>query len=92
MAHRVSLGLSAAVCRLNVERRHEEESYLLKLNYMGMQEHAVIHNLSLHISTCHLLSSLNELDGNLHTKDTQDEYRSLAATDTPREGIPVEHA
>ena len=92
MAHRILLGLCAAGCLLSVERRHGKGSYLLELNYMGMQKYAVIHNLSLHISTCHLLSSLNELDRNLHTKDTQDEYSRLAAIDTPREGIYVEHA
>ncbi len=39
---------------------------LLELDDVGMQEHAVVHNLPLNISPSHLLSSLDEFDCHLH--------------------------
>ena len=39
-----------------------------------MQEHAVIDDFPLHISACHLLSSLNEFDRHLHMMDLELAY------------------
>ncbi len=47
------------------------ECHLLELDYMGVQEHAVIDDFPLHISACHLLSSLNEFDRHLHMIDLE---------------------
>ncbi len=41
-------------------------THLLELDDVGMQEHAVVHNLPLDIAARHLLSSLNEFDCHLH--------------------------